>query len=1140
MKSDMPLVDERERQKAAEDIDNSYCVEAGAGTGKTTLLVNRFLSIIGRGKARCGQIVAITFTEKAASEMKFRLRTKIDELLGAEDCGSAERERFLAARNELERAPISTIHSFAASILKEYALDAGIDPGFSVLDAVDSSLLIDESWSDFLHGIEEHRSEILRRFISLGGNAEHFRKFGIELYYRRGERFVEGIFYNNKTKHNGDRRARNSSIPIDSREMILYLARAFEEAAGTLTELKREHCINPDDLGGREIEGLASAVEIVRQLEGEELEDFLLTFSLPKKAGNKKNWSPPDTCTRQKEIVSELRELFSSQRKRYTDWLSSELVRLLDVFLTCVEKRKNTESALDFDDLLIRTRILLRSESVRRVLRRRFKYVLVDEFQDTDSLQAEIILLLSGGPEDTGSVDPEPGKLFIVGDPKQSIYRFRRADVEVYERIKEWFSKTGRHVKITQNFRSVPPILDWVNESFSEIIVPPDDGRYQPEYEPIHPIRLGSDPAVALLDLETEDSEIKSDDVRRLEGKAIARLIRHLIREQRPVMDTVSREVRPLKPGDIAVIYPGTTGINFYEDPLRNEGIPYIVEGGKLYYTRQEIRDLASVLWAIEDPYDSLALFASLRSPLFGFSDEEIFLFTRGAGRLDYLRPGSPDRRKYGALLDCLALLADLHRGRNERGSTGTLQELLRKTHFVEITVLRPHGEQRVLNIQKAIQAARDFDARISTFRRFARWFKDQEMLAVSEGESPLVEEDENTVRLLTVHKSKGLQFPVVILANLVQQSRHGASIFIEHGDRLVFRIGKVLETSDYRKVSESEKRKERAEIVRLLYVAATRAGDLLVIPRTPVTGGYYDILSNHLPSDGDIRENNSGIREAGPENAGVEIARLSLSDLPRLRGAAKPFVTVPKRSKKEGEYSSRRKEWLSSRRRLLETGTRAPLVVTPSGVERSLPAEKSRPAGMDIPGETGRGDERYRFGLAFHRIMELVEFDSRARCHDLVELDSRVRCRGLVEAVAIELGLRHETNELADLVEQALASSFFRKLSGASRVFREVPFAFPVSGGTLEGRIDLLFELGSAWTAVDYKTDRIAGDEVDERFEVYRMQGGLYALALSRLGVPCSGGVVFYFVRPDETRTLEVTDALLRDAERLIGEALS
>ncbi len=1116
------LVDDEARRRAGGDLDASFCVEAGAGTGKTTLLVDRYLSIVRSGRAGCSGILAITFTEKAAGEMKERVRRKINSLATDPRTGDPERGHLLAAREELDAAPVSTIHAFASSLLREYPLEARVDPAFRQLDAVDGPIFLEKCWDEFLADLSTPYDDLLRRCLAAGMTVGKIFEITAAVYRSRGGRFVRGIFPAGGKKTVESKQAGEGRSRIHAggdRAPDSYTA-AYRDhligAARELAALVEASCTDPSDRGAVEIDRFLSAMRVLEDLDGEELEEYLLSLEIPARRGNRKNWNPPEACAAQKEIAASIAEAAGQFRITFTTGLRDLLTRWIDGFLLYVEERKRQEGVLDFDDLLIEARRLLENEGVLDSLRRRFRFVLVDEFQDTDPLQAEIIFLLSAGEDLAG---PDGGKLFIVGDPKQSIYRFRGADVEIYEEFKEMMSATDSLLTIRQNFRSVPGIVDWVNRAFAGIILRSEEGKYQPEYEPIDPFRDGSPEAVTLLEPEREGGG--AEEIRAEEGHAAARLIAHIIDEGREVKDPVTGTMRPVRFGDIALIYRGTTGIEHYEDPLRDEGIPYIVEGGRVYYTRQEVRDLSHALWSLEDPHDHLSLVAALRSPLFGFSDEEIFLFTRSGGSLDYLSLELAGGEDPEGIIAALALMASLHLDRNRRGAGGTLRDLIAATSFLEKLKLERHGDQRVANVRKAVNLAREFDEKGFTFRGFARWFRRQDLLGAAEGESPLSAGEDDAVRLITIHTAKGLQFPIVFMVNLVQGKRSGASVLVEGGGRIAFRLKKGSfsgdpdwETVDFEEASRRDGVREEAEAARLLYVAATRAGDHLVIPRSPRGNNYFSMLEPYL------------------DNGGIRVVRAC--DLPPLKGGERRF-TLPRRPgrRRLAEIERARKEWIAGRERIIRGGSRGPAVVTPSGVETFSPVET--PAGARNDGGA------LSFGSCFHRIMEMVP------------LAGEGGIEGAVSAAAAEFGLIGRKDELAEIVSRVLDTGLVRDLASSGRIFREVSFSVPLEpagpGGQeargrivdfLEGRIDLLCEKNGCWTAVDYKTDDIPVHLVDERFAAYRAQGMLYAAGLSKLGIVPAGGVVFLFARNGEIRRLDVTPDLLEESHYIIRLALS
>jgi ATP-dependent exoDNAse (exonuclease V) beta subunit len=1141
-----PLVDGEARERAARDIGSSCCMEAGAGTGKTTLLVDRYVSIITGGAAGCREVVAITFTEKAALEMKERIRRRLEGLASGGASSPEILSRVEAALGEIENAPVSTIHSFASSILREYPVEAGIDPRFTQLDEIESSIMLDDCWNAFLQGVEEPFDRVIRGWFGAGGSLAALRDAAMKVYSLRGRGRGGELPGGDRPRDPGGKGCEDggpSAGPAASEDMAAYGA-FLESVSAELAELLESSCVDRGDEGAFSI---ASFLDSLRAAPGpgeEGREEYLLGMDILKAKGNRKNWDPPDACARQKSLFREISERRGNLRKLRTDRLRADLMRWLDGFTAAVGERKRREGVLDFDDLLIKARSLLENPCVLRSLRRRYTHILVDEFQDTDSLQAGIIMLLSGrgggggapgeaGPGEGGPGEgesgrgPGPGNLFIVGDPKQSIYRFRNADVEIYEKVKMSFGGDESRLRITQNFRSVPGITEWVNGAFSRMMTGPEDGLYQPRYEPIHARREGFGAAVVSLRFERDGERV--DEVRRAESAAVAGYIRELVAGGREIMDPVSREMRPARFGDIAVIYRGTTGIEYYEDSLRFAGVPYIVEGGKLYYTRQEVRDLASAFWAIEDPCDSAALVASLRSGLFGFSDEELFLFRMDGGSFDYLEPRLPAGGGYADMAEAFGLLRDLHFARNSLGPAGTFKRLLRMTRYLELSVTRPHGAQRARNILKAVRSAREFSGRLHSYRYFARWFRDQERLSAAEGESPAMDDDENASRMLTIHKSKGLQFPVVILVNLFQKFGRPGKFIAAAGGGLAFNLGGGWETSDYAEAAADEKMKDLAETARLLYVAATRAGDLLVIPAAGGEGTYYGMLAPFIEE--------AGLSGGGPGSVLAVNAPKGAAGSPgegRGEGAEEGGVTAEKLSEDLGR-------WRRDRDAVISRAKKAPARIRPSLFEDFRPAAFDE-SGRDsaLSGAPGKDqDEALRFGSAFHRVMELAD------------LGNAESAGPLVAEAALMFGIEGREEELLSLVRSALSSPIVAAAASAGNCYREMEFTVPFPGGMnaagcggagpaaiVEGRIDLLFEKDGAWTVVDYKTDDIPPGLVGERTAVYRKQGALYAWALRAAGIDLSGGVVFLFVRPGAAGRVEITPEVLAGTAKMIRAA--
>jgi ATP-dependent helicase/nuclease subunit A len=423
------------------------------------------------------------------------------------------------------------------------------------------------------------------------------------------------------------------------------------------------------------------------------------------------------------------------------------------------------------------------------------------------------------------------------------------------------------------------------------------------------------------------------------------------------------------------------------------------------------------------------------------------------------------------------------------------VRALLRETNFLELSLLQPHGEQRVLNLNKILQRAQSFEKGNLSYRRFARWIGEQKAATSAEAESPLVEEDEDAVRLLTVHKAKGLQFPVVIMANLVQKrSFRGGSVLGREG-LLSIRIAGELKNSEFEELRKGERAREEAENARLLYVAATRAGDLLVIPRSRSGKSSYF----HLISD--------GLAEGSRH-----IENMKLSDLPEIDWRFEPFRKKPRIGGAEDL-----EEWLAGRNSLLDRAARCPAIITPSGT-----VDHEMFSGDSLSETEGEGAS---FGIAFHELMELIDMGS-------------VRAPAeLCASVAAKYRLR-DADELRVIADRALDSKLISEIRASRRFYREIPFTLGLGGDYAEGRMDLIYEREDGWRIVDYKTDDMHPDLIDQRFDAYRPQGLLYALAASKVGIGPISDVVFYFARSGESRTIDISRELLEEYEAGLGSS--
>lgn len=755
------MIDAPARQATATQLDTTFFVEAAAGTGKTTALVARILTAVTSGRARLHEIVAITFTEKAAGELKLRLREELTKkLTGA---------KLHAALADLERAPITTIHSFCASLLRERPVEARVDPQFAVADALQRELLLDEAWANWLAGELTTNPPALRQAL--------LREIGIPALRELAALLVD----------HRDRLAWPAKTPVDLRATRRQL-----EAAVPALERCRQHNIAKSDNFYTRVQTFLDTLPQLESASPERAAALLakLTLTVPRA---KAEFDSADTFAEAKQIITDLKPVLENYQTAAAHNFLVELAGWLTGFVTYFQRFKLAKAVLDFDDLLEKTRDLLRVVEFHS----RYKFVLVDEFQDTDPIQNELVRAIGGDV---------PGKLFIVGDPKQSIYGFRRADIEMYAGTKA--ALPGEVVQFQRNFRSQATIIAWVNAVFAGIFQPTS---FQPDYIALEAHRAAAGKVTVLKSAEFKKQSI--DETRREEATAIARYL----------------HAQKIPWQDVALLFRSFTGVDVYAEVFTELGVPFRIIGGRGYYQRQEIQTLIALLCCLDNPNDKLNLVATLRSPLFGWTDEQIHLSHR-----DYLRADNP----------AFALLQELHDARHRFSIAGFVEHVLARTHLCQaFFVLDPTS---VANLLKALELARQVEtAGIRSLRGFVRQLRQTIVAGVDEEPAPAHEDQAPAVQLLTMHKSKGLEFPVVILADLAGKSSDSGTRLVS--GQLRFASCKTAGFADAVKVQNE---RDAAEEIRLLYVAATRARERLIIPWFAEKGDRLDCLRGGFDSE--------------------------------------------------------------------------------------------------------------------------------------------------------------------------------------------------------------------------------------------------------------------------------------------------
>ncbi len=1075
--------DAEARRIAVEDLERNLFVEAGAGTGKTTILVKRIIEIVRTGRARLVEIAAITFTEKAAGELLHRVRSELEDTLAGESDPKV-RERCEMALEDVERAPISTIHGLAGQILRERPLEAGVDPGFTPLDAIAAEFATEEAWEAWLPGALERNPLPARRALLLGIDLRNIQKLGKFLLEHR-ERLGPATM--------------EERAPPDTNGLLARWANIDEQL-----QALAHSCRDSGDRAFAQIHCLKKLLPEARALASsgnqELLEHFLLQeLSIKPKHGNKTNWSPKEDCDRVKELFQKLADLKAAWASALNHEAVRNLVAWLGGFVEHALADRRKRGVLTFQDYLVECRDLLqRNFEAREYFQNRFRYLLLDEFQDTDPLQVEIAFFLAEErPEarDWRRVRLQPGKIFIVGDPKQSIYRFRRADIELYEEVRERMESPDDILGIRKNFRCVPETIDWINRTFGILIQKPSDGRYQSGYVPLEADRFPAGVST-VRDLKAGFTPETADKARKEEAERLADLLFEVTGFSGrggalQVGDKKTKELRPATWRDIGILFPATTGIWIHEEVLRQRGIPYHLEGGREFFRRQEVAGVLHSLEALDRPEDQQALAAALKSAVFGYTDADLVELIAAGGRLGYLF--DPPAGLGGMpIAESLLFLRTLHEERNRLPMANLVGRLLDDTGASCASALRRRGGLAASqNLKKLVEFARRFDGEDITgasFGRFSRWLRRMASSDAKEEESPTFEERDDVVRLLTIHKAKGLEFPVVILINLVGGERF-RDRFIWTGGKLEVRLANSggrdpLQTAGFEDAKDWEKKRQRAERIRLLYVASTRARDYLFISRIAREGREEGGLLHHLMEHPAREEVKPAPAPTGVEAAGRDEG---LQDITRL------YQEIESRPAEiEKEYKSTK-------------------IVKPSELHGDLGDDRKKETARDgLPPESGKA---LAFGTAVHRALEAADLSSKG--NELRRLSSRM---------AMETGIPELADEVFQNASRALQAEVLQRARGSPCVRREMPFLTDIDEKTtVGGVIDLVFEEKGSFTIVDYKTDRIGAEEVSARVEVYREQITLYARAVAKITGRDVRRAVLVFTQSGVERSLEL-----------------
>ena len=1062
-KQPAPLPDEAAREAIRAELDVTMLVEAGAGSGKTTMLVERMLALLASGVARPENLAAVTFTRKAASHLRRRFQTDLESASRSEPDGT-RRTNLERARGALDRLTLGTIDSFCALLLSERPLEAGIDPAELRVDLQAAALFRQLSFRDFAS-----------RFADAGGPLTALLAAGVTIR-ELADSFELLAEYRDVTPVVAD------PLPLPDFTAIRARVEDFLDRALPLVP------DTPHEKGRDDVQKKLLEARDLRRLPGYETPAGfarVLTALRPSGKGAQYKWG--DTATG-KCVLDEFEELRKNGIKPALEaWRTALHERIMAVLLPALadlDERLAREGHGTYADLLLATRNLLRDyPAVRRAFARRFTHLLVDEFQDTDPLQAEILLYLTSddfGEKDVSRLRPRAGSLFVVGDPKQSIYRFRRADIAAYMAFRRTLAASGgRIVPLTANFRAVPALTSAANDVFRSVF-PAEPNDRQAAFAPLEPVRTSSGPSSGAFRLLTRGDGADSEDLASANASDVARFVRAAVDGKWQVLsETPARDARF---GDFLVLTRTREHLDAYARAFDALGVPADVSGSRALPISKGLTELRPFLAAIQDPDDGVAVVAFLSGPLCGVDDATLYAYRKLGRRFSSLvdPPAGTDPR----IVRGLTLLSDARRDVRELPAGAALGVICERLGIVARLAAGPDGRTASGNLLKVLALARRLSGEGLSFRGV--------MERLAEGAPALdLEEmsvepvDVDAVRLMNLHRAKGLEAPIVVLAELGNWRPPNPRRHVVRGvagSRGWFTAGfqgrqtdwgaswSVIATPpDWENRKNDEIEFEKAERKRLLYVAATRARDSLVVSvreEKPDHGAWAplrDVLRELPAAAAKLRP--AAPREAPPLAVALAGARKQIAE-GRLRAAIPSFAVTPvtKLAKKEGP--------------------RAPSA-----------AEDAR-------------------GVAWGRVM-----------HQLLE--AAMRTPGLELLPLAENLLREEElppellDEVLRVAESVTSSPLWARAKKAPHRFVEAPFAMLVpsrglgitdgpADTLLKGAIDLVFEEDGVWHIVDWKSD-VVGDNLAALVQHYAPQVAHYRKAWEALTKqPAKAGLYF------------------------------
>jgi ATP-dependent helicase/nuclease subunit A len=1018
----------------------NIAIEAGAGCGKTTRITEDIINGLKNNNFNIDDIVVITFTKKAANELKSRISLKLQEAVGN---GDKNLEKQL---KNLGNARISTIHSFCEGLLKERPVEAQADPACTVIEEMEQQIFLDQVFDSWLNE-------------RLNENPDYYRKLVLD--YKIDLKTPDYGFSSLDNSFQGI-----VKTALGYRELDLFIPKD----PGTPDE-NIKNCLK--DLNS--LKGQTSAPKLIDFMEDyiarissniSDTNSYIEGINVKYKPGNlggknekpiKEEWK--EAC--EKHLFNIQYSINFPEVKKLHKETNTEVQSFVEFYRE--EMRKN--GVIDFGEILYKTeRLLSTNQTVREYFKNKFSYIFVDEFQDTDPLQAKIFFYLAEKKGNFGQnladIELEENKIYVVGDPKQSIYKFRRADIEIYNAAMDKIS-AGKKEYLSTNYRSCVKVIDWVNLFFKNRIKRPLDGNYQADYIPLKHYQKDAG-KVIFVEPDVEKEKIEKqiiDDARDMEAKLTASWIKQFIEKGKYTYK------------DILVIYRGKKNMHRTAQFLEELDIPYELVGAKSYFGRNEVLDMANLLKALSNPIDQVRIVAALKGPFFSLSDKNLFEWKLDKNYFDYRGAYENSEHKVGK---ALTQLKTWHEESQTSYAGRILKQAISEKGLLASFMGTYRGRQKVLNIIKAIELLDSFGA--VPFCMAADEFADRVEENVEMADFNPIAGKPDAVQLMTIHKAKGLENKVVYIADCTTKNSFGNSEFIDNeNNRIIFKIKGSSLTPEYLEWQDLDSRREEAESERVRYVAATRAKEVLVINRVEHQR-YKGTFSSPL-----LIEQKNATTET------IDIADISVTP------GRKPEDIVPEIIEK---FSEELNQITNNISQSIEKSSRPVMKIqSPSNAETDTTDVSVKVLyNPDSPGFNIENVPAATIGTLAHKLMELD-------CNDL-----KTAAENLIKNEKVNLS----PQELVSVVDQLKRNEPTQRIANAKMVLREVPIKYSSGDIYYDGVIDLLFEEEDGWVIVDYKTVKVENENEEQRVkEKYESQMKVYSEGLKQLGIKVSGKII-------------------------------